>query len=108
RLVDGYWAPTKVTWGIDNRTVAMRVIQAGPKGTRLEARVPGSDVNPYLAITACLAAGLYGIKKNLPLQGNPVVGSGYLSEDAERLPRNLYEATKKMDESAIAREIFGD
>lgn len=108
RLVDGYWAPTKVTWGVDNRTVSFRVIPGSAKSTRLETRVPGSDVNPYLAIAAALASGLYGIEKGLKLESSPVRGSGYLSDSAERLPRSLYEATRRLSESRIAREIFGE
>ena len=108
RLVDGYWAPTKPTWGVDNRTTAMRVIPAGPKSTRLETRVPGSDVNPYLAIAACLASGLYGVEKKLELRDEPIVGSAYLDKKAARLPRNLQEATAKMADSKLARELFGE
>jgi glutamine synthetase len=108
RLVDGYWAPTKVTWGIDNRTVALRVIPGSAKSTRVEVRVPGSDINPYLAIAASLAAGLYGIEKELPLTAAPVKGSAYNVEGAERLPRTLQEATQRLSDSAIAREILGE
>jgi glutamine synthetase len=107
RLVDGYWAPTKPLWGMDNRTVAFRVIQGGASSTRLETRVPGSDTNAYLVLAACFASGLYGIEKNLQLKQAPVAGSGYQSE-APRLPRNLYDATMKLSESKIARAIFGD
>ncbi|MEO7297216.1 MAG: glutamine synthetase family protein [Verrucomicrobiota bacterium] len=108
RLVDGYWAPTKVTWGIDNRTTALRVIPGSVSSTRLETRVPGSDVNPYLAIAAAVASGLYGIEKKLSLDVEPVSGSAYLDKKAERLPRNLYEATKRLADSKIARELFGE
>jgi glutamine synthetase len=108
RLVEGYWAPTKVTWGVDNRTVAFRVIPAAPKSTRLEVRISGSDVNPYLAIAASIACGLYGIRKNLQLKDKPVKGSAYLHEGAAPLPRTLLEAATKMRESKLAREIFGD
>jgi glutamine synthetase len=107
RLVDGYWAPTKVTWGVDNRTTAFRAIPAGAKATRLETRVPGSDVNPYLAIAACLASGLYGVEKGLDLRDAPVVGSAYLDKKAQRLPRNLQEATRRLADSKLARELFG-
>jgi glutamine synthetase len=107
RLVDGYWAPTKPLWGVDNRTVAFRVIPGGPKSTRLETRVGGSDTNAYLVLAACFASGLYGIQKNLPLKDAPVEGSGYKSP-APRLPRNLNEATEKLAESKIARELFGE
>jgi glutamine synthetase len=108
RLVDGYWAPTKVTWGVDNRTVALRVIQGSPKSTRVEVRVPGSDINSYLAIAASLAAGLYGIAKDLPLSAVPVKGSAYNVEGAERLPRTLQEATQRLADSKIAHEILGE
>lgn len=107
RLVDGYWAPTKPTWGIDNRTVACRVIPGSARSTRLEFRVPGSDSNPYLAVAVSLAAGLYGIEHQLELQ--PMTeGSGYLDETVERLPRNLQEATARLAGSKAAREILGE
>jgi glutamine synthetase len=108
RLVEGYWAPTRATWGIDNRTVAFRVIPGTPKSTRLETRVPGSDVNPYLAIAAGLASGLYGIENKLELKQKPVTGSGYKDTVAPPLPRTLQEATDKLDASKIARRLFGD
>jgi glutamine synthetase len=107
RLVDGYWAPTKVAWGTDNRTAAFRVIPGSAKSTRLETRVGGADINPYLLVAASLASGLYGIENGLKLAADPVKGSAYLS-DAERLPHNLHEATLKLSESKIARKIFGD
>jgi glutamine synthetase len=108
RLVDGYWAPTKVTWGVDNRTVALRVIPGSAKSTRVEVRVPGSDINPYLAIAASLAAGLYGIENELPLTAAPIKGSAYHAEGAERLPRTLQEATQRLADSKIAHEILGE
>jgi len=108
RLVEGYWAPTKVTWGIDNRTVAFRVISGSSKSTRLETRAPGSDINPYLAVAAAIGAGLYGIEKKLPLVQKAVSGSGYQDESAQKLSKNLYEATMKLQESKVAREIFGN
>ena len=108
RLVDGYWAPTKVTWGIDNRTVALRAILGSSKSTRLENRVPGSDVNPYLSVAASVASGLYGVQKNLELKTAPIKGSGYMDTQAERLPRNLYDATMRLSDSKIARELFGE
>jgi glutamine synthetase len=107
RLVDGYWAPTRVTWSVDNRTSALRVISGGAKSTRLETRVPGSDMNPYLGIAAALASGLYGIEKGMKLDQPAVVGNGYKAE-ATRLPGNLFDAAQQMKESDIARELFGD
>lgn len=108
RLVDGFWAPTTTTWGIDNRTVALRVIPGGQKSTRLETRVPGSDVNPYLAVAACLGAGLWGIEQGLRLEQAPTVGSGYAEGSGERLPRTLPEATERFAASAPVRDLFGD
>ncbi|WP_219929345.1 glutamine synthetase family protein [Sphingobacterium athyrii] len=108
RLTEGAWAPTTLTWGIDNRTTALRVIDGGPKATRIEHRVVGSDVNPYLAIAACLASGLYGIKHKLSLDNPNTVGNGYKDLQHGILPRNLYEATGRMAQSEIASELFGE
>jgi glutamine synthetase len=108
RLVDGFWAPTRPTWGIDNRTVAARVIPGSASSTRLELRVPGSDVNPYLAVAACMAAGLWGVERGLELGRPATVGSGYDDESAERLPRNLLDATRRFAGSRAARDLLGD
>jgi glutamine synthetase len=108
RLVDGYWAPTKSCWGIDNRTVAFRVIPGSAKSTRVEVRVPGSDVNPYLALAAGIASGLYGIQQGLQLTDAPVVGSAYHSDRHARLPRTLHDATARLKDSRVARELLGD
>ncbi len=107
RLVEGFWAPTRVTWGVDNRTVAFRVIPGSSKSTRIETRISGSDVNPYLAIAASLASGLYGIKHKLELKDPPVTGSAYQSP-AQTLPRTLEEATARLQKSELARELFGE
>ncbi len=108
RLVDGFWSPTKPTWGIDNRTVAFRVIPGGEKSTRVEVRIGGADINPYLAMAAAVASGLYGIEKGLKLTDKPIQGSAYQESSVPRLPRNLSEATARLAESKIAREILGD
>lgn len=108
RLVDGFWAPTTTTWGIDNRTVALRVIAAGARSTRLETRVCGSDVNPYLAVAACLGAGLWGIEQGLSLDQAATEGSGYAEGSGTRLPRTLEAATEALDRSQVARELFGE
>jgi glutamine synthetase len=108
RLVEGYWAPTRSTWGVDNRTTAFRVIPGSSKSTRLETRVPGSDVNSYLAIAAALASGLYGIEKGLTLKGDPTCGNAYQDLNSTPLPKSLIEATERMNESQLARELFGD
>ena len=107
RLVEGAWAPTTLTWAVDNRTVALRALPGSTKATRLETRVVGSDVNPFLAMAACLASGLYGIKHQLALQ-EPTVGNGYADESHGRLPGNLQKATEAMKHSPIAQELFGE
>jgi len=106
RLVEGAWAPTTITWGFDNRTVALRVL-GGAKSSRLETRVIGSDVNPYLAMAGALASGLYGISKKLKLKHKATKGNGYRDESGGRLPSTLEEATERMSKSQIAREILG-
>jgi glutamine synthetase len=108
RLVEGAWAPTTLTWAIDNRTTALRVLAGDPKSTRLETRVVGSDSNPYLAMAACLASGLYGIKNKLKLKTQPTKGSGYADTKNGLLPKNLWEATQAMKGSAMANELFGE
>ncbi|MFN8309626.1 MAG: glutamine synthetase family protein [Chitinophagales bacterium] len=108
RLVEGAWAPTTVTWSVDNRTVALRALPGGSKSSRLETRVVGSDSNPYLAMAACLAAGLYGVKHKLQLKQPAVLGNGYREERYGKFPKNLHEATVKMRDSKIAKELFGE
>lgn len=107
RLVEGAWAPTTVTWGVDNRTVALRALTGGSKSCRLETRVVGSDTNTYLAMSACLAAGLYGIKHKLTLQ-DATSGNGYKDERNGRFPKNLDEATQAMKNAPVAAELFGE
>lgn len=107
RLVDGYWAPTKPTWGVDNRTVAARVIPGSSKSTRVEIRIGGADVNPYLAMAAAIAAGLRGVEKKLQLQSVRVRESAYADPSYPRLPRTLEHATSALEGSEIARELFG-
>lgn len=107
RLVEGAWAPTTLTWGIDNRTTALRVLPGGAQSTRLETRVVGSDSNPYLAVAACIAAGLYGIKNKLQLTTPATKGNGYTDLANGVFPKNLWEATQAMKQSAIAKELFG-
>jgi glutamine synthetase len=107
RLVEGAWAPTTLTWAVDNRTVALRVLP-GEKSCRLETRVVGSDVNPYLAMAAALGAGLYGIRHKLKLKQKATVGNGYTDTSNGILPGTLNEATRMMKTSDVAREIFGD
>lgn len=107
RLVEGAWAPTTLTWAIDNRTTALRALPGGASSTRLETRVVGSDSNPYLAMAACLATGLYGVRNGLKLTVPATKGNGYADKSQGVLPRNLWEATQAMKGSALAKGIFG-
>jgi glutamine synthetase len=108
RLVDGFWAPVKPTWGMDNRTASFRVIAGSPKATRLETRCPGADVNPYLAMAAVIAAGLHGVEKGLKLTAPPITGTNAGAEDIPRAPRTLIETTRNFKQSTIARDWLGD
>jgi glutamine synthetase len=108
RLVDGFWAPVKPTWGVDNRTASFRVIAGSPKSTRLETRCPGADVNPYLAMAAVIAAGLHGVEKGLKLTAAPITGTNEGAEHIARAPRSLIETTRIFQRSDIARDWLGD
>lgn len=107
RLVEGAWAPTTITWGLDNRTTAIRVINDSMKHSRIETRIPGADTNPYLAMSAALASGLYGIKHKIPLTIPPTVGNGYQDSTHGKLHTNLFDAATAMQNSAVAQELFG-
>jgi len=104
RYVPGSFAPTAIVWGEDNRTCSLRAVGHG-QGVRVENRVPGADVNPYLALAAIIAAGLHGIDNDLD-PGPPYEGNAYES-DAERVPHTLYDARDLFVESQIARDAFG-
>ena len=108
RLVDGFWAPVKPTWGMDNRTASFRVIAGSPKSTRLETRCPGADVNPYLAMAAVIAAGLHGVEQGLKLTAPPITGTNQGADDIPRAPRTLIETTRNFSRSQIARDFLGD
>lgn len=108
RLVEGAWAPTNLSWGIENRTATLRVINNSEKLMRLETRLPGADSNPYLAIAAAFASGLYGIAHQLPLRVSATSGNAYQAEGALPLHSNLYDATVAMRDSAVAKELFGN
>ncbi|MBL4789286.1 MAG: glutamine synthetase [Kordiimonadaceae bacterium] len=109
RLVPGFWAPTVATWGIENRTCALRAILGGEKSHRVECRVPGADINPYIAIAAALASGLYGIAKKLE-PDDPVNGNAYDQTFANerQLPHSLWDAADRFKHSFAARGLFGD
>jgi glutamine synthetase len=104
RFAVGSFAPTAVAWGHDNRTCSLRVVGHGPS-LRVENRLPGADVNPYLALAAMLAAGLHGIEQELDLEP-PFEGNAYES-DKPRVPATLRDARALFADSAIAREAFG-
>lgn len=107
RFREGSWASTTVSWGVDNRTTAFRVIHASQKEMRIENRVPGSDLNPYLAMAASLASGLYGIENNLELSIPPTVGNEYEKKTALRLAGSLREALQRMKQSDLPEKLFG-
>lgn len=108
RLVDGFWAPVKPTWGVDNRTASFRVLAGSAKATRLETRCPGADINPYLAMAALIAAGLHGIENDLELTAAPITGTNQGADDVPRAPRTLIETTRIFRQSAVARDFLGD
>ncbi|AYF97140.1 glutamine synthetase family protein [Protaetiibacter intestinalis] len=105
RYAEGSFAPTAVAWGVDNRTCALRVVGHGPS-LRVENRVPGGDVNPYLAVAAIIAGGLHGIENELELE--PLLTGNAYASDAPRVPSTLREAAELFSASAVAREAFGD
>ena len=108
RLVDGFWAPVKPTWGVDNRTASFRVIAGSPKSTRLETRCPGADVNPYLSMAAVIAAGLDGVEKGMKLTAPAIHGTNGGAENMPRAPRTLIETTRNFQQSKVARDWLGD
>jgi glutamine synthetase len=106
RFALGSFAPTTVAWANDNRTCSLRVIGHGP-GLRFENRAGGSDLNPYLALSALIAAGLHGIERGLALEP-AYEGNAYLATDKPRLPSTLRDARELFAASPVAREAFGD
>lgn len=106
RSVENTWAPTTATWGIENRTCAIRVIGTNAKSMRIEYRQLGADMNPYIGMAVSLAAGLYGIENEID-PGAPCEGNGYAAK-AKPLPRTLKDAVKLLDGSKLARRLLGD
>jgi glutamine synthetase len=105
RYVPGSWAPTAAVWGEDNRTCGFRVVGQGA-GRRVESRIPGADVNPYLVLAATIAAGLYGIDHELALS-DPYTRNAYEATDVPRIPSTLVEAIDELRQSSVAAEAFG-
>lgn len=109
RLVPGFWAPTKASWAIENRTVALRAIVGERSSQRIEYRIASADANPYLALSAALASGAWGIENEIEPTA-PTIGSDYESSSgtARNIPSTLADAARSFKESRAARELFGD
>lgn len=107
RFVAGTFAPTKAIWSMDNRTAGFRVCGANSKSVRVECRIGGSDLNPYLALAAQIAAGIEGIEKNMQLE-DEFIGDAYSGKDVREIPKTLCEATKALDNSKMLRKAFGN
>ena len=105
RYAAGSWAPTTLAWGHDNRTCGYRVVGHG-KARRVETRIPGGDVNPYLAFAALIASGLHGIEQGL--EAPPALEGNAYESDAERFPSTMREAIAALEDGTVARAAFGD
>src|SRR5438309_3909518 len=105
RSVENTWAPVAATWGVENRTAAIRLIGDSPKSMRLEYRQLAADMNAYVGMAASLAAGLWGIENEVEPPA-PVAGNAYRASDARPLPRSLKEATALLKASKRAREVL--
>lgn len=115
RLVENFWAPVTVSWGLEHRAASVRVIApptASPKATRLEVRVPGADANPHLTLAAIVALGWHGVEKKLKFPVPPLSKGedmGGASDQGIRLAKSLKEATATFTrKGSMAREVFGD
>lgn len=109
RLVPGFWAPTSASWGVENRTCALRAIPGSAKSQRVEYRIAAADINPYIALSAALGSGLWGIEHKIE-PTDPIVGNAYEREFPPelRLPSDLSEAAGRLRTSKPARDLFGD
>jgi glutamine synthetase len=105
RFVEGSFAPTSVAWGVDNRSCAVRLVGSG-QSARMENRLPGGDVNPYLALAAMLASGLHGVEQELELE--PMTEGNAYESDAPVVPSTMREARDLLAGSELARELFGE
>ncbi|HTN91522.1 MAG TPA: glutamine synthetase, partial [Sorangium sp.] len=108
RYVPGVWAPLTASWGVENRTAAIRLIGLGTPGARVEYRQTAADINPYVAMATCLAAGLHGIENGV--EPPPQASGDASSAESSRLslPRTLAEATRMLAASQKARDILGE
>jgi glutamine synthetase len=109
RLIPGFWAPTSATWGIENRTCAIRAIPGSPSSQRVEYRIAPADANPYAALAAALGSGLWGVENRIEPDA-PIEGNAYdlPPEGPGALPRTLWDAAQRLKESEAARNLFGD
>jgi glutamine synthetase len=109
RLIPGFWAPTHSTWGVENRTTALRVIPGSPKSQRVEYRIAAADANPYVILAAALASGLWGIEHRIEPEAM-VTGNAYDRKLPARLalPHTLWDSAQRLKASKAARELFGD
>jgi glutamine synthetase len=110
RLVPGFWAPTDATWGVDNRTCALRAIVNSKSAQRVEYRIPAADTNPYLALAAALASGLYGIENKIEPSA-PIEGNAYTLDNIDpslKLPTSLGDAATRLEQSDAAKDFFGE
>ena len=107
RFQAGTFAPTKLTWSVDNRTAGFRLCGAGANGVRIECRIGGADLNPYLAYAGLIAAGIKGLEEKLPL-APAFVGDAYAQAELQDIPRTLRDAIATLDGSKMLRESFGD
>ena len=105
RYQPGSWAPTRMAWAMDNRTVGFRVV-GEEQSFRIENRMPGADANPYLAFAAMLAAGMAGIEEKLDC-GDEYAGNAYVDPKLARLPASLADAARLLEQSKLARTAFG-
>jgi glutamine synthetase len=108
RLIPGFWAPTAASWGVENRTAALRVIPGSAKSQRVEYRIAAADINPYIALAAAIGSGLWGVENKIE-PTEPVTGSAYnwAAPAPLQLPRTLFEAAQRLNASSAARELFG-
>jgi glutamine synthetase len=107
RFQAGTFAPTKAIWSLDNRTAGFRLCGANSKAIRIECRIGGADLNPYLAFAALIAAGLAGVEQNMELE-QPYAGDAYQGRELREVPKTLREATELMRGAKMLRSAFGD